>query len=285
VDHIIGAFRPDLDKTRFGADLLLDGWRKRQEITLQFAREFWQLCRKGKPRFEPIGVTQGWSPKSHARAASALQKMGYRTVAVGGLVPLKTPEILAVLEAVAAVRKPDAKLHLFGVTRCDHFEQFAQFGVVSFDSTSPLRQAFKDDRDNYHTLKRTYPAIRVPQVEGNQTLRRHIVAGEVDQKEARRLELACMDSLIKYDKGRARLPNVLGLLLEYESLVNGAKDYGEAYREILEEQPWKKCPCDICKRIGIHVMVFRGAERNRRRGFHNVHVLYRRLRRELARVA
>ena len=124
----------------------------------------------------------------------------------------------------------------------------------------------------------------MPQVEGNQTLRRHIVAGEIDQKEARRLELACMDGLIKYDKGKARLPKVLGLLTEYESLVNGAKDYRDAYREILEDQPWKKCPCDICKRIGIHVMLFRGAERNRRRGFHNVHVLYRRLKRELARV-
>ena len=65
-----------------------------------------------------------------ARASSALQKMGYRTIAVGGLVPLRTPEILAVLEAIAAVRKPHTKLHLFGVTRCDHFEQFANFGVA-----------------------------------------------------------------------------------------------------------------------------------------------------------
>ncbi len=197
--------------------------------------------------------------------------------------PLRTPEILAVLEAIAAVRKPRIKLHLFGVTRCDHFEQFAQFGVASFDSTSPLRQAFKDDRDNYHTLKCTYPAIRVPQVEGNQTLRRNIAAGEIDQKQARRLELACMDGLIKLDKGKASIPKVIQVLLEYEALVNGGKDYGDAYREILEEQPWKKCACDICKRIGIHVMLFRGAERNRRRGFHNVHVLYRKLRRELAR--
>jgi queuine/archaeosine tRNA-ribosyltransferase len=65
--------------------------------------------------------------------------MGFRTIAVGGLVPLKTPEILAVLEAVDAVRQAGTRLHLFGVTRCEHFEQFAQFGVVSFDSTSPLR--------------------------------------------------------------------------------------------------------------------------------------------------
>ena len=96
--------------------------------------------------------------------------MGFRTIAVGGLVPLKTPEIMAVLEAIAAVRKPETNT-----------------------TETPTER-------------------------------------------------------------------------------------------ILEEQPWKKCPCDICKRIGIHVMLFRGAERNRRRGFHNVHVLYRRMRRELSRV-
>ena len=64
VDHIIGVFRPDLDKTRPGVDPAFDGWRKRQEITLQLAREFWRLCRKRNPRFEPIGVTQGWSPST-----------------------------------------------------------------------------------------------------------------------------------------------------------------------------------------------------------------------------
>ncbi|EIT0620232.1 tRNA-guanine transglycosylase, partial [Salmonella enterica] len=29
--------------------------------------------------------------------------------------------------------------------------------------------------------------------------------------------------------------------------------------------------------IGINVIIFRGAERNRRRGFHNIQVLYNRL--------
>ncbi len=54
VDHIIGVFRPDLDRTRSGVDSALDNWRKRQEITLQLARDFWRLCQKRNPRFEPI---------------------------------------------------------------------------------------------------------------------------------------------------------------------------------------------------------------------------------------
>jgi hypothetical protein len=33
----------------------------------------------------------------------------------------------------------------------------------------------------------------------------------------------------------------------------------------------------VCTRLGIHVILFRGAERNRRRGFHNLYVFYRQL--------
>jgi hemerythrin-like domain-containing protein len=38
------------------------------------------------------------------------------------------------------------------------------------------------------------------------------------------------------------------------------------------------CPCVICRQLGIHVVIFRGAERNRRRGFHNLFVTYTKLR-------
>ena len=71
-----------------------------------------------------------------------------------------------------------------GVTRTDRVMTFASHGVVSFDSTSPLRQAFKDDKDNYYTMDRTYTAIRVPQVEGNPSLQKRIRAGLVSQEQA-----------------------------------------------------------------------------------------------------
>ncbi|EMC3067100.1 tRNA-guanine transglycosylase, partial [Salmonella enterica] len=45
----------------------------------------------------------------------------------------------------------------------------------------------------------------------------------------------------------------------------------------LGDRPWRKCECNICRSIGINVIIFRGAERNRRRGFHNIQVLYNRL--------
>ncbi|EGV17224.1 hypothetical protein [Thiocapsa marina] len=46
--------------------------------------------------------------------------------------------------------------------------------------------------------------------------------------------------------------------------------------------PWKHCPCEICRRDGIDVIIFRGNNRLRRRGFQNTDVFYRPLQRALA---
>jgi hypothetical protein len=207
-----------------------------------------------------------------------LQKLGYRYVALGGMVPLKTAEILSCLRRVREVLRPGTRLHLLGVTRLDRIPEFAGLGVVSFDSTSPLRQAFKDDKDNYYTPERTYCAIRVPQVEGNAKMRRRIAAGTVNQGEALRLERACLEALERFDRGECDVPEVVGVLRDYERMHDSRSDRTEVYAEILRDRPWKACPCAICRRLGIHVLLFRGAERNRRRGFHNLFVFYRRLR-------
>jgi len=47
------------------------------------------------------------------------------------------------------------------------------------------------------------------------------------------------------------------------------------YKRTLEEKPWKKCGCPICKSVGIETVIFRGNNRNRRRGFHNTYVFYK----------
>jgi len=200
---------------------------------------------------------------------------------MGGMVPLKTHEILACLERVSESRNTGTSLHLLGVTRCEQVREFARFGVTSFDSTSPLRQAFKDLKDNYWTLDRTYSAIRVPQVQANPSLLKKVLAGKVDQAEARRLEQECLKALLQFDAGQRSVEETLMPLIEYESLYDDGPSRSEIYRETLLDAPWRSCDCDICKRIGIHVILFRGAERNRRRGFHNIFVFYQRLQREL----
>jgi hypothetical protein len=276
VDHVILGFDPKLDAVSAPKD-----WKLRQEITLDLAAKFLQEHKKCGSKFMPMGVAQGWSPASYAHSVEQLQKIGFSYIAMGGMVPLKTHEILSCLERVNQSRNVDTKLHLLGVTRCEQVREFARFGVASFDSTSPLRQAFKDLKDNYWTLDRTYSAIRVPQVQANPSLLKKIVAGKVNQAEARRLEQKCLKVLLQFDAGKASVDDVLSPLLEYERLYDEGPGRAEIYRETLLDAPWKSCDCDICQRIGIHVILFRGAERNRRRGFHNIFVFYKRLHREL----
>lgn len=277
VDHVILAYLSGKNSVLpdFGE---LEEWRTRQQITIELASEFIKRIKSEKCRFEPIGVVQGWDPASYRDAFGQIQDMGYTYIALGGLVPLKTVDILEILEKVAEVRKPGVGLHLFGVTRLEKILEFAKYGVKSFDSTSPLRQAFKDETDNYHTIEgKTYTAVRVPQVEGNPKLRALISSGKVNQAEARKLERECLTSLLQYDKGAIHIDHVLEVLREYEKLYDYDNDRTEIYRNVLTEQPWKRCSCDICQQIGIHVILFRGSERNRRRGFHNVYVFHQRL--------
>lgn len=276
VDHVILAFQRDdsaLMETDAGQDLVA-GYQRRQEITLQLAREFLAAQKRRKLPFVPLGVAQGWSPASYAHAVKELQKMGYTYIGVGGLVPLQSDDILAALCAIEKVRKSRTSLHLFGVNRCEHLDAFRDYGVVSFDSTSPLLQAFKHDRDNYYTESFKYSAIRVPQVEGNAKFGSRIRAGEVNQDQARKLELACLKSLKRFDQQGGSVPRLLKLLRDYDEIHDGRKDRSEDYGKTLEDRPWKQCPCRVCRELGIHVVIFRGAERNRRRGFHNLYVTY-----------
>ena len=268
LDHVILGYRED------GAGVEIpDTWRERFAITQELAAEFLRRHRADKLPFAPLGAAQGWSPASYRDAVVGLQKMGYSYIALGGMVPLRTQEILASLEAIKEVRKKGTRLHLLGISRLENLVAFERSGVYSFDSTSPLKRAFMDDRDNYHTPSRTYTAVRIPQVEGNAQLKKLILAGEVDFTQARKLEVACFEGVLEYDQGNLELETLLERLREYEAVWHGKKDDSARYRETLADKPWKKCSCAVCRKLGVHVVIFRGAERNRRRGFHNLHAL------------
>jgi len=279
VDHVILGYDPAADTNPGHPHRRI--WDQRQQLTLDLASQFLARCRTGRVPFEPVGVAQGWSPASYSHAVRDLQRIGYRRIAIGGMVPLKTHEILACLDAIHDVRNDGIQLHLLGVTRCDNVDAFAHRGVTSFDSTSPFRQAFKDDRDNYYTLNGSYTAIRVPQVDGNPKLKARIVAGQVSQRAAIDMEQGTMDALRRYENGDLSTIAVLSRIRAYEQLCVTRKDRTEEYRRILEDRPWRHCPCGICEHAGIEVVLFRGAERNKRRGFHNLYVFNRRLQREL----
>lgn len=257
----------------------LDAWTRRQQISLDYAAEFIDLARERDVRVEPVGAAQGWSPTSYANSVVQLQKMGYDRIALGGLVAQKSDQILRVLRAVDDVRDPKTRLHLLGVTRLDHLRDFARLGVTSFDSTAPFRQAFMDDRNNYHWPDRpAYTALRVPPVGGNAAVKRMIQAGKIDQGEALAGEKRCLELLtadpIDVDKAVDALDSYLALL---QLQGDKTKVRTEEHRRLLEDAPWRSCQCGVCETDGVHVAIFRGTERNKRRGFHNLSVFGDRL--------
>ncbi|MCT8862410.1 tRNA-guanine transglycosylase DpdA [Shewanella xiamenensis] len=276
LDHIVFGY-DNPKKIIIGEEL--DECIRRQKLTLDNAEKF--LKASEDARFTPYGVAHGWNAKSYTESVRALIQMGYKHITMGGMVPLKTPQILEVLKSTHPYLKTDTKVHLLGIARPESFKDFMSFGVTSIDSTTPLQQAFKDKRNNYHVVDgNAYVALRVPQLDGNLTLSRKIKSGEIDQDVARVLERNALSALRAYGKREISTDEALSALVDYEILHSGvdkADKVRNEYWRTLNERPWDDCDCDVCKQIGIEVIIFRGAERNRRRGFHNIQVLYKKL--------
>ena len=106
--------------------------------------------------------------------------------------------------------------------------------------------------------------------------------GRASASEVKRLDRACMQALQDFDNDRVSVQYVLDILREYDRLITPNRtDTTELLRHTLEDRPWKKCGCPICKKDGIQVVIFRGNNRNRRRGFHNTYVFYKLLEKAL----
>ena len=114
------------------------------------------------------------------------------------------------------------------------------------------------------------------QVGENNKVKKLVLSGAVSQEKARRMELDCLRLLKAFDKDAAEVEEVAEALCQLEALITQKKKIKNRplYVRTLEEKPWRKCDCPICKELGIHVIIFRGAERNRRRGFHNLYNYY-----------
>ncbi|MFC7095685.1 queuine tRNA-ribosyltransferase tRNA-guanine transglycosylase [Halobaculum marinum] len=66
---------------------------------------------------------------------------------------------------------------------------------------------------------------------------------------------------------------VWAIVREYATWV-GDDDLLEEYQETLRERPWDRCDCPLCREESIDICIFRGNDRNRRRGFHNTRRFY-----------
>jgi hypothetical protein len=177
--------------------------------------------------------------------------------------------------------KNGIQVHIFGVARLSLVSDFMQLGVTSADSAAPLRRAFLGE-NNYWVLNgRPFEAIRVPEVALKRNKRgvysvEKVLQGnnQLSFESLAKLEQGALASLRAYDKGEASLQETLKAVLEYDRLYGDERDHSAAYERTLADKPWQQCNCSICKAIGVEVIIFRGNNRNRRRGFHNVKTFY-----------
>jgi hypothetical protein len=288
----------------FDEDDLTEG-KRRWALTLENAKDFISSHRKKGCKFTPIAGCQGFSVESQIEMFKEQQSMGYKYIALGGLVRSKTSEILNILEGVNKIRKPGVKIHLFGVARPEAIPAFAEAGVDSVDSARFLRQAWLSATSNYYsgdvdrflaTLKQKgdskanaeedevdekwrYAAIRVPplQREGGVSFTAKaskLIAKGWTLEKLQKEEKKSISALRAFDQGQLGIDETLEAVLAYDQLMGGDARNAPHYRRVLEDKPWRACPCAVCKSTGIDTIIFRRNNRNRRRGFHNTWWFY-----------
>jgi queuine/archaeosine tRNA-ribosyltransferase len=295
VDHIIFEF----DTLAKGMNGGSDDSRRRFALTLDLATDFLSESKAIGNPFIPIGVIQGWSPDSLAVSAKSLVSMGYKYLAIGGLVPLSSLETHMAISAVEDAIKgtPDVKLHLLGFAKADTLHEFAQYRhIASFDTTSPLLRSFKDATKNYYMpnnegLLDYYTAIRIPQAITNNKLKSHAKSGRYKQEHLLDMEKKALHAIRHYAAYKVSIENCLDAVMTYaepletsdksteESVLKKITTLRTKYRKTLQDRPWENCQCDICTAVGVETLIFRGSNRNKRRGIHNLGVYHKHLQR------
>lgn len=259
--------------------LSLKDRQKRIEITNTNAHLFMQKHKEWKCSFNPVGIIQGITPDDYSHQLEEYLDMGYEHIAIGGLVFKNDKEIVEIVTSLAKAKTKigkDVWIHLFGVFRPKIQPLLHKLGISSFDSATYFRKAWLRSDQNYLCVdKKWYAAIRVPMTSDPRTLKRLNLSG-VPFEKLQKLEQRALNALYKYEKNRISLEATIEHISDYDNLLirNEKKNYLMAYKRTLEDRPWEKCNCPVCSDIGINVIIFRGYNRNKRRGAHNTLMLY-----------
>jgi len=263
----------------------------RRKITLTNADEFLKYVKENEMRFTPMSVVQGYDETSYRKSLHEILDMNYDYVAIGGLVRYPNRELQRIVEVVMCEirqRRKEVKVHLLGVLRPELIERFKELGVSSFDSASFMRQAWFRSANYLGVDGKWYTSIRVPQsfnpifkksigkrFEYEQLLlfKNYTDDDSIDHEQLLEMEKSAIQALSDYGRKRLSLNDTLSAVMEYESLLvresKKLKKLHTSYRHTLESRIWERCPCEVCQTIGVHVVIFRGANRNKRRGMHN----------------
>lgn len=261
---------------------------ERVRLTTENADVFLKTCRRKRYAFVPLGVIQGTTVDSYVASVHDYLDMGYKHLAIGGLVPRSDAEIVEICAATrhavqsrTRTMKENIWVHLFGILRPKIQHLFRLLGVSSFDSASYLRKAWLRSDQNYLAPdgQAWFSTIRIPFSDSSR-MQEGAACEAISPERLVELESRCLQSVREFDgtsKAKARAVkaiNAYGPLLQRRGEDN---HFIEKHDALLLEQPWKKCSCPMCREIGIDVVIFRGAGRNKRRGLHNTWVFYHKI--------
>jgi hypothetical protein len=272
--------------------LVVPEFEKEKEVRMRITYEngvksYYEWAKSFKEDYQLIAAVQGWEISDYIKMYRDYIELGITHIAFGGLARSPTTFIVnlidKLIEEIKTSRKRPTYLHFFGLARFALFPKFQEIedlGVkVGFDSASYLRKAWLStptSQLNYLTLNGNgYTAIRIPFVRKMRQETQKIIYEEKNPTEIFKLEHEALNQLRLYDKGEVDLKNVIFVLSKFTRAIGASPELIEFYKRTLEEKPWKSCDCPICKSIGIDVLIFRGNNRNRRRGFHNTYVFYK----------
>lgn len=257
--------------------------RARIKLTKENAFYFFELVRKRQANFMPVGTIQAEDAEDYARTVQLYHEIGYRHIALGGLVPRSDSSIENIVSRVMSVVStltPRPWVHLFGVFRPKLQALFRQLNIDSFDSATYFRKAWLRSNQNYlATNGKWYAALRVPMTTDPRTLNR-LETSQIDIADLQRQETDVLTILSKFDRDRATIKETLDAVIAYDHNLTRSSDIRsmkEIYKRTLKDRPWRFCDCPFCSEAGIHVLIFRGSNRNKRRGAHNTLMLYRSL--------
>ena len=290
VDHIpLAEIVIKNDKGELVRQVLTKSKRRcRMQLTAQNAEAFLATCKRHRYKFVPVGVIQGLNTESYVHYVHEYLDMGYQHIALGGLVPKPDSEILAICSAVrqaiqnrTRIEKENVWLHLFGILRPMIQPSFRLLGVSSFDSASYLRKAWLRSDQNYLAAdgSRWYSSIRVP-LSSSKRLKEAAKEKNISEERLSEMEMRCLLALNNFDGSHKAHLEVMESVNNYGPLLQRRGEdnhFFEKYNQLLNDRPWEKCHCEVCRNLGIDIVVFRGAGRNKRRGFHNTWVLYNKI--------
>lgn len=308
VDHLV------LPRVKVKGKMVPVDVQKRMDVTFRNGIEgygYWS--ENHRDDFDLLVSVQGLEPSDYVRMFSRYLEHGVTSFAFGGLAKKSTKTIVEMIESLNSFleeESPDVdRIHFFGLGRSSlfpYFQEVERHGVeVSFDTSSWLRQAWLGG--SYFLVEegklKKYSALRVPFTESRRSSfkGKRRLTESADKERLGRLERDTMKLLRAFDEEHSLLDDALSALYEYDKWVlhelknayrenyeEGSEDrisrlenlyskLEEGYSRTLKSRPWKRCDCPICQDHGIEVAIFRGNDRNRRRGFHNTYIMYQKV--------